>query len=154
MGKKTKHGGGDEKLNYSLGVLIILLMVFWFTCKCIGNSSDKTQCRDSMSDGPRKHGLYYGNSPISIGSKYGLNHIIRNNGVIEVPNSKTALRHLYDEQSYKSGSLERNSNNDDKQVAMHLNKRDMEEDIKGPRSKTSSHELMCGSEHGKDSPYF
>jgi hypothetical protein len=154
MGTKMKRGGSDEKLNYSLGILIILLMGFWFICKCIGNNSYKTKCKESMLGGPYKSGLYYGNSPISIGSKYGINHIIRNNGVIEVPNSKTAMRHLYDELAYKSASLERNSDNDDKQVAMHLNKRDMKEDIKGPRSKTASHELMCGSEHGKDSSYF
>ena len=34
---KTKKVGGNNELNYSLGVLIILLMVFWFVCKCIGN---------------------------------------------------------------------------------------------------------------------
>lgn len=153
--KNTKRGGGgdnDGSLNYSIGVLIILLMVFWFISKCIGNSAYHAYYTEPMSD--TDAGLYYGATPYSIGGSSGLNYIRNVGGVGEVPNSKTAMRHLYDEQSYKCGSLERSSNTDDRQVAMHLDKQPAVGDSKGPRSKTASHELMCGSGYERDSLYL
>jgi hypothetical protein len=143
---KTKKVGGNNELNYSLGVLIILLMVFWFVCKCIGNDY-KSYYVEPMA--VNDVGLYYGNSPIAIGGNYGLPYIRSVNNVIEVPNSKTAMRNLYDEYAYKCGSLERGSNIDDKQVAIHLSKRP-NHSINGPRSKTESRELTSESGRERD----
>lgn len=149
MGKNKvckKLGGSGDELNYSLGILIILLMVFWFVCKCIGNNYRPYYSEPLVE---KNIGLYYGNSPIAIGGNYRLPYIRRVNGVIEAPNSKTAMRHLYDEHAYKCGSLERSSDIDDKQTNMHLAKQ-TPEPFKGPRSKTDSRELMCGSGHERD----
>ena len=80
--------------DYSISFLIILLMLFWFTCKCIG----KSQCENMENGEPS---MLYGDIPIRVGSSYGLNYINNVNGVIEVPNSKTAMRHLFDNNEYK-----------------------------------------------------
>ena len=152
MGKRKIKGGDPGELNYSLGVLIILLMMFWFVCKCIGNSSSRSYYTEPMANKTDAN-LYYGNSPFAINGNNGLQYIRTTGGVINVPNSKTAMRHLYDEHAYKCGSLERSTTADDKQVKMHLDKR-VDEGFRGPRSKTDSHELMCGSGHERDTLYY
>jgi hypothetical protein len=85
-----------DSINYSIGGLIIMLMFFWFVCKCIG----KNQCKDGFVDNTR---LVYGNTPMIL-SKSPIPYIRLNaENVLEVPNSKSAYRHLYDKEIIPCG---------------------------------------------------
>ena len=139
----------DPSFEYSVATLIVLLMVFWYTCKCIGSKEKNvTRCRrphlrrlqplsqrrpprrnpaDSDSDdeefqavprrsvreryagshrrptserysnvGQGESSLLYGDVPIRIGSSTGSPIIWTVDGVLEVPNSKSAMSKLYD----------------------------------------------------------
>lgn len=123
--------GGNE-LSYSLGILIILLMIFWFMCKSMGNCSNDTY------NTPRYNNRY----PL-IRNLYGGR--LQNNNTISVPISKTSERKLYDENSEDS-----EDHADEKQVLMHLYKQADNYNM-GPKSKTESHKLMCGNEHKRTS---
>ena len=83
----------DNDINYSLGTLIILLLMFWFTCKCIGQNNDHYY-NERFTDNTK---LIYGDSPITLSSST-IPYIRMNaTNLIEVPNSKSAMRHLFDE---------------------------------------------------------
>jgi len=143
----------DPSFEYSVATLIVLLMVFWYTCKCIGSKEkNNTAClrphlqlqrqprqprqnqrrnpADSDSDdeefpsgqavprrsvreryagacrrptserysniGQAESSLLYGDVPIRIGSSTGSPIIWTVDGVLEVPNSKSAMSKLYD----------------------------------------------------------
>ena len=88
-------------LDYSLGVLIVLLMVFWFTCKCIGghgHAHHQNKCEGMTG------GFYYGNTPFMYGSERDLGYVRTIGDHVVVPNSKTAMRNLYTDEDYKSKS--------------------------------------------------
>ena len=138
--KKKKVGGNDENLNYSIGVLIILLMVFWFTCKCAGGGVTPKPCKHETM---RDNNLYYGNTPIKLGGKW--NDIRLYDGRVVIPNSKSAMGRLYDNET--NTCMPRRKDPDDIQISMHLSKQN--EYFSIPRSKTVSHELMCNTSHKK-----
>jgi hypothetical protein len=121
--RQDKNDGSDGgELNYSLGILIILLMIFWFMCKSMGNCGNGTYNTSRYSNNryPLMRNLYGGRR--------------WNNNRIPVPSSKTSERKLYDENGDDS-----EDHADEKQVNM------------GPKSKTESHKLMCGNEHKRTS---
>jgi hypothetical protein len=118
-------------------------MVFWFLCKCIGRTnykyyydSKETPHKETMTD----NNFYYGNNPISIGSSMGVQYIANKKNVVEVPNSKTAMRHLFDDTAYKCPSLDTVDSNDQKPSTMQLAKTSSREKFvsKRPRSLTST----------------
>ena len=139
--------GGDNEFNYNIGMLIILLLFFWFVCKCVGKSNYQSHYIEPME---AKNKTIYADSPLVIGG--GLPYIHTIDDVIHVPDSNLSMHNLKDTGSYKCGSLERAEEMDKKQTEMHLAKRPLE-GFRGPRSKTDSHELMCGSDHTKDLIY-
>jgi hypothetical protein len=147
MGKQ-KYGGGG--LNYSLGVLIILLMVFWFVSKCIGQSGAHSYYIKPMSR--NGNALHHVNTSHSLGGYHRTQYNKKSN-VVGIPESNTSMRHLNDENAYKCSGPER-SNADDKQVDIHLAKQSKVKNQKGPRSKTDSHELMCGTDHTRNNLYL
>jgi len=128
--------GENDELNYSLGVLIVLLMVFWFLCKCIGNSSHTERLSNTN--------LYYGNTPVRIGSTVGVHYIAERNGIVEVPNSKTAMRHLFEDDvkrcTEKKTEDDEEDETDQGPSTMLLKKNSARESFvnKGPRSLTST----------------
>lgn len=133
-------GGGDE-LNYSLGVLIVLLMVFWYLCKCIGQTNYKyyydskhTPHKETMVD----DNFYYGGNQINIGSYPSDQCRLNKKNVIEVPNSKTAMRHLFDS-TYKC-SFDTKDDNDQKPSTIQMVKNSAREKFvnKRPRSLTAT----------------
>ncbi len=140
MADKSKK---DDNINYGLGVLIILLLALWYVCTM--NTVKSATCKLKKQGG---HPYY--RSGMYLGSSGGF---CRGNNMHEVPNSNTSMRHLFDEQSHKYGSLERSSNIDDLQVLMHMEKRADGGCAKGPRSKTDSHILMSPSGHERDTIY-
>jgi len=129
-------GMSDAELNYSIGVLIILLLMFWFVCNC----SNKKQ--EPMRSGkPIRHpSLNYGGNPIKIGSDRGLRYIHVNKKEVVVPNSKTAMRELFDDNAYKCQTLDTLNDFDSRPAQIFLNKRKSEGYIgkKTPRSLTST----------------
>ena len=84
----------ESDINYNLGILIILLLMFWFTCKCIGQNNDHYYNRERFTDNTK---LIYGDSPIALSSSTIPYIRMNDTKVIEVPNSKSAMRHLFDE---------------------------------------------------------
>ena len=77
--------------NYVLGVLIIVLIAFFCICKCdtIGGMYKSVYKSENM-----KSGMTYGGDKIVIVNSRVNPYIKYNNGVIEVPNSKSAMRNL------------------------------------------------------------
>lgn len=118
-----------DGLNYSLCVLIVLVLIFWITCKCIGSSSEtKVYKRHRQTPAGNSCGGY-------------VNHYKLN-----VPSSKTSLRYLND--VYTDNKLENDSEMDDRQVSMHLSKQleNMTSDV--PLSNTSNFNKILRSEFG------
>lgn len=76
-----------QDFNYSIGVLIILLLFFWFVCKCIGGK------RDSMKS-------VYGDKKIELVNTPHAD-IYSTNGGVYVPNSKYAMKKLVDNEKYE-----------------------------------------------------
>ena len=115
------------ELNYSIGVLVVLVLIFWVTCKCIGEKSESDMC---IRQPVRRH----------VNDKR-INHYTLN-----VPSSKTSLRYLND--VYMNDNLENGSGIDDKQVSMHLKKQTetMISDV--PLSNTSNYNKILRSEVG------
>ena len=114
--KKASDGsndaGGDGGITYSLGILIILLMIFWFMCKGIGNSTDST-CNKNRKTNMR---LLNNNYPLRYNA-FGGRRIIGRSHVplLNTPSSKTSERKFYD----KSGdSSDSDDNVDEKQVLL------------------------------------
>ncbi len=132
--RQNKSDGSEGgELNYSLGILIILLMIFWFMCKSMGN----------CGNGAYNTSRYSNNRYPLMSNLYGGRR--RNTNRIPVPSSKTSERKLYDENGDDS-----EDHADEKQVLMHLYKQADNHNM-GPKSKTESHKLMCGNEHKRTS---
>jgi len=75
-----------QDFNYSIGVLIVLLLFFWFVCKCIGGK------RDAMNS-------VYGDKKIRIvNTPYA--DIRSTSGGVYVPNSQDAMNKLVDDERY------------------------------------------------------
>jgi hypothetical protein len=127
----------DSELNYNIGVLIILLLMFWFVCNNIKPTEIKR--KEPMSHQVNQS-LNYGGNPIKIGSSRGLKYIHSNKNGIVVPNSQTSMRELFDNSAYKCQSLDTLNDFDSRPAQMFLNKRKSEGYIgkKTPRSLTST----------------
>jgi hypothetical protein len=148
MGKNKNKLGGAELPKYFLACLIVFMLV----CCFIYNTCNKTTVRKYRTESigsDKGSRMYYGNTPIRITSNGGLPYIRRTGSGLDVPNSKTAMRALYDEQPYNCKSLERGGDLDDKQVNMHMAKQDIgnsgSNSSKIPRSITDSRYLTIGS---------
>lgn len=141
----------NSEINYSLGVLIILIMVFWFVCKCIGQSNYKSYYeKEKMTNMNVDHGFYYGNTPLYLGTPTGINYIRTNKrNVVEVPNSMTAMRELYDEEHNRCQTLDTLAGFDQAPAKMTLQKKIVREAFKNrrPSSMTSTRENMCNDRH-------
>jgi hypothetical protein len=94
----------EPEFNYSIGVLIVLLMSFWFVCKCMRPKTDNT-CK-------RKHNHYegmemgYDSIPVIVDDSYGLSYIRNKDGKIVVPNSKHNIRDHYSDHENRCSSTE------------------------------------------------
>jgi hypothetical protein len=139
----------ENVMNYSLGVLIVLLMVFWFMCKCIGNSGARMS--EGMQDKQEPAGgFYYGNSPLYLGTPTGTRYIkINKKNVVEVPNSKTAMRHLFDDEAYKCQTLDTFEDFDQAPSDIFMAKNAVRDRLKDnrPTSMTATRENMCSDRH-------
>ena len=123
-----------NEINYSLGSLIILLLLFWFVCKCIGTPKQPAPSRKSESmDG---HRLLYGGTPINIDNKSNLTYMRRTDGVIQVPNSMTSVRRLASE-SHNYATMNNISENDNESSTIHMKKKQLENRCNQPKSLTS-----------------
>lgn len=90
-------------------VLLIIFILIWFI---YGNSSYNSSCKNTNNI----EAMYtYGDSNIQIGSDKGLRYIRTVKGVIEVPNSKAAMRRLFDNTRYKCETAI-DDNTDDKSL--------------------------------------
>jgi hypothetical protein len=125
-----------DEINYSLGALIVLLLLFWFVCKCIGNPpkhiNPRASIRSEAMDGTR---LHYGGTPINIDNKTNLSMRLTD-GVIQVPNSMTSVRRLSNE-SHNYASVNAISENDNEPSTMHMKKKNQESMCNQPKSLTS-----------------
>jgi hypothetical protein len=85
---------GDNILkNYNIGIWPVLLIIFILIWLMYGNSQyENTNNIEAM--------YTYGESKIKIGGEQGLRYIRTVDGVIEVPNSKTAMYRLFDNTRY------------------------------------------------------
>ena len=83
-----------NECNNIFGSMIIILIIVWY----MYNTSENTQCQYKKN---RESMYNYGNNPIKIGSSSGLKYIRSVNGTLEVPNSKTSMRHLFDDNEYE-----------------------------------------------------
>lgn len=106
----------SSDLNYSLGILLAILILFWFMCY-MNSGGYNTYYEDENS------------------FTQGCNMKRNYNDVLQVPNSNTSMRKYIDEVDYKYKTLHNSSEMDDRQVEMHLSK---QVDGTGPRSLTST----------------
>lgn len=137
----------DGEFNYSLGVLIVLLIVFWSMCKCIGNNHQhpyqhnwgRRRQYEPFSDSR----LLYGNTPVAL-SESPIPYIRMNKSdTVLIPNSKSAYRHLTDYDEYKCGV----DNNLDTQIdndpsSMFLKKKKIANQKKIPSGMTTQRKLQ------------
>jgi hypothetical protein len=127
----------SDEINYSLGVLIILLLFFWFVCKCIGNPPKNINTQASKkSEAMKGQRLRYGGTPINIDNKTNLSYIRLDDGVMQVPNSMTSVRRLSSE-SHNYASVNAISENDNESSTMHMKKKNLESMCNQPKSLTS-----------------
>jgi hypothetical protein len=127
----------SDEINYSLGSLIILLVLFWFVCKCISNPPyDKHATHSMKSESMDGKKYRYGGSPINIDNQSNLTYMRRTDGVIQVPNSMTSVRHLSNE-SHDYASVENISENDNEPSTMHMKKKNLENKCNQPKSLTA-----------------
>lgn len=138
--------GENREFNYSLGVLIVLLVVFWTMCKCIGNQPqpqynwNRSYRREPFKSNSQ---LLYGNTPISL-SGLPIPYIRMNKSDITlVPNSKSAYRHLsdFDEYIYDVDN-KLNSMIDNDPSSMYLKKKRAAYNKKIPNGMTSQRKLQ------------
>ncbi len=95
-----------KKCNRSIWPdLLIIFILIWLI---YGKSPDNQQYKNTN----KIEAMYtYGDSNIKIGSDQGLRYIRTVKGVIEVPNSKAAMRRLFDNTPYKcETALDDNTN--------------------------------------------
>jgi hypothetical protein len=137
----------NNEFNYSLGVLIVLLIVFWAMCKCIGNNQDpnnhhrqRQYQREPFKSNSR---FLYGNTPVALsGSPIPYIRMNKTDTVL-VPNSKSAYRHLTDHDEYKCGSDTTLDSMIDKELStMFLKKKRMSNNTKIPSGLTSQRNLQ------------
>jgi hypothetical protein len=103
--------GDSLKINNIITIGFIIIMILLIMCKC-NHYSEYFNNNSNIKIKEEDSGLYYGSSPTVIGSSLGLNYIrVNAENEIEIPNSKTALRRLMDEGSYKCRTLETNHDN-------------------------------------------
>lgn len=164
-----------SQLEYSIGLLIVMLVVFWYMSWIAGSACRPVRpqcrrkcggvCRECMEGSLRYPGVahkdnkvivtnaVYGNSPIRIGSPDGVKYIRLLNeldktkpSVIEIPNSKTAMRRLFDdsETDYKSQTHDENMSQSFSD--MHINKKILQNGRNKPSSHTSSRDLIQPSQ--------
>lgn len=147
----------ESDVNYSIGVLVILLMMFWFVCKCIGKQQNSNyrhrpiiymrhppiQLKQPMKDVPniKSGGMIYGGTKIKIGNSDGSSQIKLNKGTVEVPNSKTAMRDLMSNDI----SLSSDSSKDTDLSTMHMQKKNKEKFKNHPHSLTNERGLRSDS---------
>jgi hypothetical protein len=135
----------NNEFNYSLGVLIVLLIVFWTMCKCIGNNQPQNNQHRQYRREPFKSNsqFLYGNTPVALsGSPIPYIRMNKTDTVL-VPNSKSAYRHLTDHDEYKCGSDSTLDSMVDKELStMFLKKKRMSDDTKIPRGLTSQRHLQ------------
>ena len=100
---------GDNILkNYNICIWHVLLIIFILIWLMYGNSQyENTNNIEAMS--------MYGDTYIKIGSDQGLPYIRTVKGVLEVPNSKDAMRRLFDNTQYSCTSA-LDYNTDDKSL--------------------------------------
>ena len=136
----------ETGFNYSLGVLIVLLIVFWSMCKCIGNGNQYQQYYNKSNrcepfDGGSR--MFYGNTPVSL-SDHPIPYIrLNSDGSMAVPNSKSAYRHLSDFDEYNNianNNLDSAIDNDPS--TMVLKKKKYANQKKIPNSMTSQRKLQ------------
>jgi hypothetical protein len=143
-----------NEVNYSLGVLIVLLMVFWFICKCVGQNNHQHSYRPMRRVQPmymqpmkdsvpniKPGGMLYGGTKVKIGNTNGSPSIQLHNGVMEVPNSKTATRDLMSNEIYKCND----DHKDNDLSTMYMMKKNKEKFKTPPRSLTSGRHLRSES---------
>ena len=100
--------GDDILKNYNIGIWPVLLIIFILMWLMYGNSQyENTNNIEAMS--------MYGDTYIKIGSDQGLPYIRTVKGVLEVPNSKDAMRRLFDNTHYSCTSA-LDYNTDDKSL--------------------------------------
>ena len=135
----------NSEFNYSLGVLIVLLIVFWTMCKCIGNNQPLNNHPRYYSREPFKSNsqFLYGNTPVALsGSPIPYIRMNKTNTML-VPNSKSAYRHLTDHDEYKCGSDANLDSMIDKELStLFLKKKRMSDDTNMPRGLTSQRKLQ------------
>jgi hypothetical protein len=128
----------SDEINYSLCTLIILLLLFWFVCKCISSPYKHiTQQQTSKkSEAMGDHRFRYGGTPINIDDQTNLTYMRLNDGVIQVPNSLTSVRRLSDE-SHNYASVNAISENDNEPSTMYMKKKHLENMCNQPKSLTA-----------------
>jgi hypothetical protein len=149
-----------NQINYSLGVLIVLLMFFWFTCKCIGTNQYKhLHVNNCKSYG--NHNLRHDNRNLRHDNRnlqhkesfsptfsYGNDTDIEfsnspipyirydySNNKLKIPNSMSAYSHLFDKELIKCGI---DTANDKDSSSMHMQKKKIESIYNRPKSITST----------------
>jgi hypothetical protein len=126
---------GNE-INYSLGALIVLLMFFWFICKCIGQNQYQQPCQDRFVDNTK---LVYGNTPMGLSKSPNPYIRLNSTNLMEVPNSKSAYRHLFDKEMIPCGL----DNIKDKEMStMHLQKKKSESYKSEPLRGLTAHRKL------------
>lgn len=119
------------EINYSLSVLIVLMLMFWFMCKCIGRNNEYYyQSQENMID---QNEFVYGDQKATIGNNSAYPYIRNRNNVIEVPNSKSAMRRLMSTEIYKCGLTNKIDN---EPSTMYIKKKSKEKFINTPTSRT------------------
>ena len=126
MPPQNQSTNNDINSNLFIIIIIIILILLWLIGKCICKKSRAYSRKENMAIDSNS-GLYYGNSPITIDPKRGIKYIALNkNNIIDVPNSKTAMRHLFDDKEYKCNSLDNTpEESDQKSSIMQLKKNNM-----------------------------
>jgi len=121
----------DAELNYSIGVLIILLLMFWFVCKSISPTPVAKEPMDSN--------LTYGGNNIQIANPRGLRYIHTQNKKIIVPDSRRAMGRMYGGKQYVCPKLTSLNSLKPSATQIFLNKRQNENNSKNavPTSLTA-----------------
>lgn len=98
---------GDElSVSDAIFMGFAVILIFVLLCRC-SKYSEYFNSNTNYKMVDKDVGLYYGSTPMRLGSPYGLNYIrVNANNEIEIPNSKTALRRLMDEGSYECKKLD------------------------------------------------
>ncbi len=166
-------GIGSSQNDYSIGVLIVLLLAFWYMCRSSVGSCGRTpsahthscsctECMNgsltypapAMSD--RRAVVTranYGNTPTRIGSSAGVKYIRTVDSGnkkapldVEIPNSKTAMRRLFDEPQVNAGPVSRHEAMSASFADMHINKQTLQTARNNPSSMTSSRGMVHASQ--------